>query len=269
MPNILAECLLAVPRFAALYIVFYLLHRPRALLRRVLAIGIMVVLYPFHRILFFASGGNFAASALCNTLLCLTLAFICEAEATGGSPEKASSAAGRSGQFGDFMRPVISALYSNGMLLLFNYILFCYMYAFSGSLPPSFSLGAYFWKTVEGIIFLLWTYFYYHIARNVTGKAPVSFSLSTVLTPLAGLAVIAASTSETRFLLDGGVNIFLYGGLFGTLIVVLNTCVFYLYTKLSVAHEALIFARNLAPAPPVWTSEQGLSAAFSLSPHGA
>ncbi|MDR0429181.1 MAG: hypothetical protein LBH58_01720 [Tannerellaceae bacterium] len=161
MPNTLAECLLAVPRFAALYMVFYLLHRPRTHLRRVPAIGIMVVLYPFHRILFFTSGGNFAASAVCNTLLCLTLAFICEAEPTGGIPGKASPAAGRSGQFGDFMRPVISALYSNGMLLLFNYILFCYMYAFSGSLPPSFSLWAYFWKTVEGIIFFIWTYFYY------------------------------------------------------------------------------------------------------------
>jgi DNA-binding CsgD family transcriptional regulator len=39
-------------------------------------------------------------------------------------------------------------------------------------------------------------------------------------------------------------------------------CVFYLYIKLSVAHEALIFARGLSPAPPVWTPEQGLSAAF-------
>jgi DNA-binding CsgD family transcriptional regulator len=262
MPNIFAECLLAVLRFAAFFIIFYLLHRPRTPLRCVLAIGIMVLLYPFHRILFFVSGGSFAAGTVCNTLLCLTLAFICEAEPTGGSPGKASPAEGGSGKFGDFMRPVISALYINGMLLLFNYILFCYLYAFSGSVPPSFSLWAYFWKTVEGIFFLLWTYFYYHIARSVTAKAPVSFSLLTILTPLAGLAVIASSTNETRFLLDYGVNIFLYGGLFGTLIVVLNMCVFYLYTKLSVAHEALIFSRNLAHIPPVWTPEQGISAAF-------
>jgi DNA-binding CsgD family transcriptional regulator len=262
MPNIFAECLLAAPRFAALFIVFYLLHRPRTPLRRVLAVCIMVLLYPFHRILFFASSGNFAASVVCNTLFFLTLAFICETEASGGSPGQASPVADGSGKFGDFMRPVISALYSSGMLLLFNYILFCYMYAFYGSAPPSFSLWAYFWKTVEGIFFLLWTYFYYRIARNVTAKAPVSFSLLTILTPLAGLAVIAASTNETRLLLDYGVNIFLYGGLFGTLIIVLNMCVFYLYTKLSVAHEALISARDLAHTPPVWTPEQGLSVGF-------
>jgi DNA-binding NarL/FixJ family response regulator len=39
-------------------------------------------------------------------------------------------------------------------------------------------------------------------------------------------------------------------------------CIFYLYTKLSVAHEALIFARDLAHTPSVWTPEQGLSTAF-------
>jgi DNA-binding CsgD family transcriptional regulator len=54
----------------------------------------------------------------------------------------------------------------------------------------------------------------------------------------------------------------LYGGLFGTLIAALNMCIFYLYTKLSVAHEALIFAQNLSPYPPVWTPEQGLSPQF-------
>jgi DNA-binding CsgD family transcriptional regulator len=39
-------------------------------------------------------------------------------------------------------------------------------------------------------------------------------------------------------------------------------CVFYLYIKLSVAHEALILAQELAHTPPVWTLEDGLSAAF-------
>jgi DNA-binding CsgD family transcriptional regulator len=96
----------------------------------------------------------------------------------------------------------------------------------------------------------------------MTAKAPVSFSLLTIFTPLAGLAVAAASVSAGRRLIAVGENIFLYGGLFGTLIAVLNMCVFYLYTKLSVAHEALIFAQNLSPYPPVWTPEQGLSPQF-------
>jgi DNA-binding CsgD family transcriptional regulator len=204
--------------------------------------------------LFFAGGGNFAASVACDTVLFLTLALICETEPAPGS---SGSLAG-----GDVLRPLISALYFDGMLQLVNYIMSCYMYAFSGTLPPSFSLWSYFWKTIEGTVLLFWTLFYYRVARNMTAKTPLSFSLLTVLTPLAGLAVIAASVNAVRPLLDFGAHIFLYAGLFGTLIIVLNMCVFYLYIKLSVAHEALVFAQALSPSPPVWTPERGLSAAF-------
>jgi DNA-binding CsgD family transcriptional regulator len=256
LPNILGECLLAAIRFAALWTIFYLLHRPTTRLRLILAVGIMVLQYPFRRILFFASGGNFAASVTCDTLLFLTLAFICEAEPAGKAADK-NSLVGE-----NFIRPIISALYFNGMLQFIDYIMSCYLYAFNAALPPSFSSWSYFWNAVEGTILLLWTLFYYRVARNMTAKAPFSFSLLTILTPLAGLAVITASINAMRPLLDYGINTFLYGGLFGTVIVVLNMCVFYLYTKLSVAHEALIFARRLAPIPPVWTPEQGLSAAF-------
>jgi DNA-binding CsgD family transcriptional regulator len=256
LPNIAAECLLAALRFAALWTVFHLLHRPRTQLRRVLAAAVMVLQYPFCRVLFFASGGNFAASVACDTVLFLTLALICEAEPAPGSSGAASPAGG------DVLRPLISALYFDGMLQLINYIMSCYMYAFAGTLPPSFSVWSYFWKTIEGIALLFWTLFYYRVARNMTAKAPLSFSLLTVLTPLAGLAIIAASVNAVRPLLDFAVHMFLYAGLFGTLIIVLNMCVFYLYIKLSVAHEALIFAQGLSPSPPVWTPEQGLSAAF-------
>ena len=250
MPNILAECLLAVLRFAALWIIFYLLHRPQNRLRLILAICIMVLQYPFCRILFFASGGNFATSVIYDTLLFLTLAFICETDISSKNNN------------GGLLKTVISALYFNGMLQLINYIMSCYMYAFLRELPPSFSAASYFWKTVEGVILLLWTLFYYRVARNMAAKTSLSFSLLTILTPLAGLAVSAASTNATRSLLDYGVNIFLYGGLFGTLIVILNMCVFYLYIKLSVTHEALVFARDIAQTSPVWTVEQGLSPAF-------
>lgn len=256
MPNIFAECLLALLRFAALWIIFYLLHRPRTLVRRILAICIMVLQFPLCRVLFFASSRNFAVSVIFDTALFLTLALIC-------APEPAEKIPGGNASAGSgLMRPVISALYIDGMIQIINYTLSCYLYAFTGKAPPSFTISLYFWKTVEGIIFLLWTLFYYRLARNMTAKTPVLFTLLTILTPVAGYAVITASTAATQPLLDYGVNVFLYGGLFGTLIVALNMCIFYLYTKLSVAHEALIFARDLAKTPPVWTPEQGLSAAF-------
>jgi len=242
MPNILAEILIAIIRFVAFLIVFYMLHRPKTRLRSILAIILMAVIFPIGRILFFASEGNFSIGVVSCTLLLLTLAFICDDN--------------------NLIRTVISALYVNGMLQFFNYILSCYMFAFNGELPSSFSFWSYFWKTIEGIIFLFWTLFYYRVARNITAKMPISFSLLIVLTPLVGLAVIIASTNATGSLLEYGVNVFLYGGLFGTLIVVLNMCVFYLYTKLSVAHGSLALAAELANTPPVWTQEKGLSPVF-------
>jgi DNA-binding CsgD family transcriptional regulator len=214
----------------------------------------MVLQYPFCRILFFASGRNFAASIACDTLLFLTLAFICE-----GEPANKDSGTSTGG---DLVRPVISALYFNGMLQFIDYILSCYTYAFWGTLPSSFSLTLYFGKALEGFILLFWAYFYYRVERNMTAKTPLSFSLLTIFTPIVGLGFLAASSNANRPLLDFGVNIFLYGGLFGTLIIILNMCIFYLYMKLSVAHEALLFAQELAHTPPAWTREDGLSPAF-------
>ena len=244
LPIICAETLLAALRFAALWTIFYLLHRPKTKVRLFLAVIIIILQYPICRILFLSSGGILMVRIICDTLLFLTLGFIYKDEN------------------GDLFRPVISALYFNGMLQLNNYIMRSYMFAFYGAIPAYFSLSSYFWKTIEGTILALWTVFYYRVARNMTAKSPLSFSLLTVLTPLAGLVIISASTRATRDLMEHGVNVFLFGGLFGTLIIILNMVVFYLYTKLSVAHEALIFAGELAQTPPVWTVEQGLSATF-------
>jgi DNA-binding CsgD family transcriptional regulator len=253
LPNIFAEIVLAALRFAALWVLFNLLHKSRTRLRFVMAVCVMALQFPLCRVLFFASGGNSAASVVCDVVLFLCLAFICEGEASadvGGEVH------------GDLARPVISAMYFNGMLQLINYVMLCFLYAFYGKTPPSFSLQLYFWKTVEGGFLLLWTLFYYRFARNMTVKAPLPFSLLTIFTPLAAVAVITASAHAFRPLLDSGTRLFLYGGIFGVLIIALNMCVFYLYTKLSVAHESLVFAQNLSQTPPVWTPEHGFSAAF-------
>jgi DNA-binding CsgD family transcriptional regulator len=242
MPNIFGEFIIAALRFAALWVLFFQLYRPKTLLRRIPAIGIMALQYPFHRILFFASGGNFILCAVCDSVLFLGLAFMCEDDS--------------------IVRPIITAVYYYGIFMLINYIMYCYTYAFTGSLPPSFSPLSYLGKTAEGAILLFWAFFYYRIARKMTAKAPISFSLLVILMPIAGVAVISASTNAVQLLGGYERNFFLFGGLFGTLIIVLNMCIFYLYIKLSVAHEALIFAHELAHTPPVWTQEQGLSLAF-------
>jgi DNA-binding CsgD family transcriptional regulator len=194
---------------------------------------------------------------VCDFALVLSLAFFCKGEPVSGNDKKN----------GESLKPVISALYFYGMLQLFNYILTCYGYAFNGNIPSSFSFWLYFGKTIEGLMLLLWALFYYRLARNMNSNVPFSFSLVTIFVPLVGIAVIAASiylfgVHNDFVKSDFAKDIYLYGGMFGTLIIILNMCVFYFYTKLSVTHEALVFANNLAKTPPVWTQEEGLSSAF-------
>jgi hypothetical protein len=246
MPNIAGECLLAALRFAALWTIFYLLHRPKTRLRLIFAIGIIILQYPARRVLTYISGGNFAAIVAGDTVMLLILAFICEAEPAPGISEAASPAGG------GLLRPLISALYFDGMLQLINYIISCYLYAFAGALPPSFSVWSYFWKAVEWALLLIWAIFYYRLARTMTKRAPVSFSLLTILTPLAGLAIITASANLEYSLLEYGTNTFLYWGLFGTLIAAFNMCVFYLYTKLIVILILATLIRELTNGALAW-----------------
>ncbi len=253
MPNLFAEFILAALRFAAIWMVFYMLHRPRTRIRRIMAVGIMVLQYPLGRISFFASGGFWIVKIVVDTVLLLTLAYICE-----GERSHEDEAASRR----ELARPLISAVYFNGMDKLLNYVMSCYLYAFNGSIPPSFSLWSYILKSLEAILFFLWTWFYYRTARNMTAKAPVSFWLLTLLTPLATLAVITSSNGAIPSVLASSKHLFLYPGIFGTLIIVLNMCIFGLYVKLSVTNEALRFAQNINHTPPVWSPEQGLSNAF-------
>ncbi len=253
MPYFFAECILAVLRFAAVWMVFYMMHRPRTRIRRIMAVVIMALQYPLGRILFSASGGLWIVKIAGDTVLFLLLAYLCE-----GETFHEKEAAGRR----DLARPVISAVYFDGMLQLLNYVLSCYVYAFNGSIPPSFSLWLYILKIIEAVLFFLWAWFYYRTARKMTAKAPASFWLLTLLTPLATLAVIASSNRMIPTVLASSKQIFLYPGLFGTLIIILNMCIFWLYVKLSVAYEALRFAQEINHAPPVWSPEQGLSHLF-------
>jgi DNA-binding CsgD family transcriptional regulator len=246
--NIFFEVFLAILHFAASFTVFYLLHRPASRQRRIVLIISMALKYPVCRLVYFAAGRNSIVWAVCDGAVFLLLALLC-------------------GKRGNRSTPILSAVYLYGMIHFIDFILVSYFFAFAGAHPPSFSFIAYRFMVIEGLLLLTWAYFYYRTLRKQTangmtvGSAP--FWLVTILTPPAGI-VLMAYTSKVTLPLLGKIDadIFLIDGLFGTLIVALNMGIFYLYTKLSVAHEALIFAQDLSHTPPVWTPEQGLSAAF-------
>jgi DNA-binding CsgD family transcriptional regulator len=194
------------------------------------------------------SGQNPFAIVLCDIFSFLSLALISQGEANNKK--------------GNVVNPLISAFYLIGMAYLINFILSCFEFVFWGEIPPPYSFWIYFAETIEALILLLWALFYYRLARNMATRMPFPFSILTILSPLVSGLVIAASIHRFNTLEDSHTDVFLYGGMFGTLIIILNMCLFYFYTKLSVTYEALVFANKLANTPPVWTKEEGLSAAF-------
>jgi DNA-binding CsgD family transcriptional regulator len=246
--NIFFEIFLAILLFTVSFTVFYLLHRPASRQWRIMLIISMALQYPVCRMIYFAAGRNNIIWAICDAVIFLLFALVC-------------------GKRGNRSTPILSAVYLYGMINFIDFILIFYFFAFTGERPPSFSFITYCFMIFEGLLLLAWAYFYYRTLRKQTpngmtvGSAP--FWLITVLTPPAGIALMAYTSKVTPPLLGKvDANIFLIDGLFGTLILLFNISIFYLYIKLSVAYKAQLLAGELAHTPPVWTAEKGLSETF-------
>ncbi|MDR2868904.1 MAG: helix-turn-helix transcriptional regulator [Deferribacteraceae bacterium] len=253
MPNIFAELIRISLVSSALYVIFCQLHRPDSKQKRIVAYCLMVVKYP----LCFANwmlGGGMWVDIVTGLMVLLVLAFLCRREE-------------------DRTRPFISAIYVAGMSWILEFVFACYAVLLVGLQMfsyPQFSWPIYIYNFAIDAAMLLWAVFYYYTARKMATNTPISFRILIILMPFATLALVAVILGDSEYLLsqESGQlialrsGLFLYGALFGTIILVFNMCIFYLYVRLSVAHESVRFAQQLAHTPPVWTAEQGLSAPF-------
>jgi DNA-binding CsgD family transcriptional regulator len=168
---------------------------------------------------------------------------------------------------GDRTQPIISAFYTNAMLILIDFTTSGFITAFFGL---DNDLNHHVTILIQFLLNLLWVVFYSYIARKITTSIPIVFSLLLILMPVIALIIamsIFFSISHTLgeegkqiVLMESG--LFLYGALFSTLIIAANMCIFYFYVRVSVAYESLRFAQTLANTPPVWTAEHGLSDLF-------
>ncbi|MDR2868905.1 MAG: helix-turn-helix transcriptional regulator [Deferribacteraceae bacterium] len=169
--------------------------------------------------------------------------------------------------------PFISAFYIAGMSWIFEFVCSCYAILFVGlkmfSYPDS-SWQVYIFNLSNEVALLLWAVFYHRVARKMSTSTLTPFSILIILMPFATLGLVGLIFADSQYLLsqESGQMIaqqsglFTYGALFGTIILIFNMCIFYLYVRLSAAHESTRFAQQLAHTPPVWTAEQGLSAPF-------
>ncbi|MDR2869512.1 MAG: helix-turn-helix transcriptional regulator [Deferribacteraceae bacterium] len=245
---VFAEMSLSILYSIAFYIVFGRLHRPKGRWKKLAAYILIFFVYPIAKASWLVIGDNF--SNILGILLLLLLGLLCRRD-------------------GDRTLPVISAFYMSAMLVMISLTL--YFYAFM--LPSTFTflhvfnLAFYTVEFIEAILCVVWAVFYYFVSRKMTANVPFSFSLLIILMPFAAVVIGLVAASNTNHLLqdDGRTmesDLFLYGGLFCTLILIFNMCAYYLYVRLSVAHESMRFAQELSSTPPVWTAEDGLLPLF-------
>jgi DNA-binding CsgD family transcriptional regulator len=235
-PHILPEIARAALSIAGWWFLFYKLHRPPTMLRRLLLLGAFAAGYTFWILIPLSDTGNVILWAALILLFALLA--------------------------GDWRNSFFTALYYIGMEAAVDTIrYFCIMYLF-GKTPRGYTAAYYVQFNLQYLFVLGWAFYYYWIMKDRSARLPLRFWIMTVIPPFATTVLLTRYADVARPLLAGGTNIFLEGTLIGLFLLVFNLFTFYMYFKLSLMYEAQVFANEVADVPPVYTGEQGLSAAF-------
>jgi DNA-binding CsgD family transcriptional regulator len=250
MTYIFIELAQTITHATVLYILFIKLNQPDSRRKRIAAYVIMVLANPLLIVWYdMVEQVNEALNIFIYMLPFLATASLCNRD-------------------GDKLQSIISAVYASGMLILLNFTVSGYCLAIFGfeAIANRYTWSSNIFQLTLNALFVLWTIFYYRVSRKSVRSVPLSFSALITLMPTIAIIIIVIIISQLRPVFgDEAVRasgVFLYSGLLGSLILVSNMVILYMYVRLSAAYESIRFAQSLANTPPVWTAEQGLSTLF-------
>jgi len=163
-------------------------------------------------------------------------------------------------------KQIITAIYLWNIGILVEVIFWGLFTGITGNYQLS-NMGIHYLEmTITQIAMLFWAIFYYRVMRAIPQEAldrvPLRFWLISLFTPFFGAAAFFAVFSQLVTQLEAGFNNFLFCGFFGLVVFALDLFNFYLYIKLINSYHSRLFAGELAKTTPVYTPENGLSAAF-------
>jgi DNA-binding CsgD family transcriptional regulator len=159
-------------------------------------------------------------------------------------------------------RTTVTLAYYMGVLLYIDVLLRCVMTLYAKGFADYNSPLWFVNIVIEGAVILCWALYYHRVMRRYPAALPLRFWLVILLPLYSGWLLFNAFIKRDAPLPETGNETLWFGLSFGVLLLALNLLVFYLYVRLSTSYEARVFAGELANTPPVWTAEQGLSAAF-------
>jgi len=232
-------------QFSTLWTLFFLLHRPESKTKSTVLICYMVIWRPLHIIISIVLTLSTPTKVVLEILAFLVLVFL-----AGGKKRAA----------------FITAIYLWDMGLLSDVIFSCLFTGISGSLSMTNPVILYYETSISQITMFLWAIFYYFLMRAMTEetlkRVPLRFWLITLLTPFIGAIALFTIINPLKSQLEAGFNNFIYCGIFGIVLLILNLFIFFLYIKLITGYQAKILAVELAEIPPIYSQVNGLSEAF-------
>jgi len=237
LPQIQWEITRAIVSIAAWWVLFYCLHRPPTLWRRIVLLAAMPAAYAFW--IFMPM--SVAANAVSWAAITVVFAFIC----------------------GDLRRSLFTAFFYIGMEMSIDSTRSSMIAMIFNRFFIRYSPAQYLQYNLQYLFVFAVTCFYYTVMMRYRGKPKLSGWLLCILPPLILWAVLTYFAHVAAPLLEEqGVNIYGPVFCFGLSSILLNMGILYLYIRQTIIIDAQHLTIDVSGTEPIWTQEGGLSAKF-------
>ncbi|GHT56606.1 hypothetical protein FACS1894109_06100 [Spirochaetia bacterium] len=244
-PVLIWELCRAASSIAAWWVLFYLMHRPPVLWRRIA----LLIAMPAAYIFWILTPMSVLQNAVSWALFPIVFAFLC----------------------GDLRRSLFTAFFYIGMEASIDNARSSLIALVFGHFFESRSPEYYLQYNLQYLLVLAVSICFYNIMKRYAAKPPLTAWILTIIPPFGLWAILTVfATIADPLAAEQGINIYhLPGFLFAIFSIFCNLAVFYIYTRTLIQSDAQILAMKVSGTPPVWTEEAGLSpqfcAEFSLS----
>ncbi|GHV45381.1 hypothetical protein AGMMS49546_31030 [Spirochaetia bacterium] len=236
-PVLMWELTRAASSIAAWWVLFYLMHRPPALWRRVALLIAMPAAYTF----WILTPMSVLQNGVSWAIFPIVFAFLS----------------------GDLRRSLFTAFFYIGMEASIDNARSSLIALIFGHFLESRSPGYYLQYNLQYLLVLAVSIFFYNIMKRYAAKPPFTAWILTVIPPLGLWAILTVfAVIADPLLLEQGINVYLPIFLFALFCIFCNLGVFYVHTRTLIQSSAQTLAIRVSGAPPLWTPEAGLSPQF-------
>ncbi|GHV92152.1 hypothetical protein AGMMS50268_26550 [Spirochaetia bacterium] len=236
-PVLIWELTRAASSIAAWWVLFYRMHRPPALWRRVALLIAMPAAYTF----WILTPMSVLQNGVSWAIFPIVFAFLS----------------------GDLRRSLFTAFFYIGMEASIDNARSSLIALIFGHFLESRSPGYYLQYNLQYLLVFVVSLFFYNIMKRYAAKPPFTAWILTVIPPLGLWAILTVfAVIADPLLLEQGINLYLPIFLFALFCIFCNLGVFYVHTRALIQSGAQTLAIKVSGVPPVWTEEAGLSPQF-------